>query len=344
MHSFLKAFEDARKKGKFDPKTQQNAFHFSYEKYNINNVNLLITKKPLDKRFKVDVLMNLDDRRSVILKSDDDLARIHAILQVTLPVVEYDVHGHTSRHDGRRSKIDAAMRELKNHKYAEFVASTGLTNQEACESVHKLLFSRNSQTYMRFMDELTQTSFSFKDVSTIDCFSYVLLNSCCMIVKHFTKTDKGRIDRLPGKYYHFYVDSRNADRLPAPIGDAKVALSEILRYYGNYKFYNFCSWIISIAKLEHGENFDQDIICALEDERMAKRTMKFDKTSAPSGRRDHGRNKRNFDTDDNVASDNKPSKPSRNRVPNKFQAKPSSMNVSLGDMFGAELDQAFGDK
>lgn len=342
MHSFLQAFEDARKKGKFDSKTQQSSFHFTYEKYDIKDVNLLITKKQLDKRFKVDVLMNIDDRRSVILKTNDDLARIHAILTVTLPIVEYDVAGHMNRHDGRRSKIDAAVREMKQHHYADFVASTYMCNQNACEKVHNQVFGRNGQTYLRFMDELVASGFSFKNSQTIDNFSSIIINACCMLAKHFEKDEKGRIIRLPGRFYFFYIKPKNLDRLPTPIADAKQFLNGMLEYYGNFKFYNFCTWLIDLMKEEFGTGFDESIVCALEEERMAKRSMKFDKTSAPSGRRDNKRDAK-IDTEENKDVESKPAPTKKKtKTATKVETKPSG--VSLGDLFGPQLDNAFGPK
>lgn len=339
MNSFLSAFETARKNGKFNPQTKQTTFEFTFEKYNIVNVSLLITKKQLDRRTRVDVLTNIGDRRSVILPTDDDLGRTHAVLTVTLPVADYDVHTHTGTHAARRSRIEAAMREYKQKKYAEFCATLEMEDQDACEMLHNHVFGKNSQAYMRFMQDLIVSGFSFKNTQAVDNFSAVVLNSLLMIVEHYTFDDKGFVDRLPGKYYYYYVNDRNVDRLPVPIADAKSFFNKINRKYGNYKFYNFCTWLLNLCRAEL-KGFDPDVARALEEERFAKRTMKFDK--APSRKPDDYKKSKQYHDEDVIVYDSPKREPKKKHFKNEIKTRPSG--VSIGDMFGDALDSAVADK
>ena len=105
FNKLMKEFNSARKNGTIDKVTHQQKFTFSFPELGIENVDLLLHKTALDQRFKVNVLLNLNDRRSIIFP-DEEIDRARCIIGVCAPIANYDIAGHNERERLRKDAIE----------------------------------------------------------------------------------------------------------------------------------------------------------------------------------------------------------------------------------------------
>lgn len=337
-------FNTARKNGIVDTTTKQQKFVFSFPELGIENVNMLLHKEALNKRYKVNVIMNLDDRRSMIFP-DEDIDRARAIIGVCAPIAKYDTQGHMKREQLRKEAIETVRKEIRETHFNEALENTNAPDEIRKELAAQINSKMAPSTY-RFIEELRNNPINFNDIRSLDSFTYVLYASICMITEHFEKEVQGKnlkVKQLPAQYYFYYVDSKAADKLPAHIGSVKKMLHNTYKYYGNYRFYQFCDWLANLFAKIPGH--DREIMTTLEQQRFDERREKLkvrmenkDKKFTNTERKPFNKPAKKWD---DFAGKSKA--PIKSNKPMKKNTAPAANNfMTMGDILGDVLDEAVG--
>ena len=347
FNKLMKEFNSARKNGTIDKVTHQQKFTFSFPELGIENVDLLLHKTALDQRFKVNVLLNLNDRRSIIFP-DEEIDRARCIIGVCAPIANYDIAGHNERERLRKDAIEQIKNELQTAHFEEAISKSNAP-KEIAEELHSQINSAKAAICYRNCEEIRRYPINFNDLKQINSFTYVLYASVCMICEHFEKEISGKnvkVGRLPSQFFFYYVSNRGVDRLPSHIKQVKDMLFELNRYYSPFRFYTFCDWLANLFSKVPG--CEREIMLALEQRRYDERQERSrnrrhngsdDRQSAPSDKprekregRKNGKNDRD-DFESKGASRKAAAKNRRAAEP--VQAKPM---VGIGSMFGDVLD------